>query len=38
MLSRFLFALVVVAFLAGSIGAYFVDERRERASAEDETA
>ncbi len=36
MLAGFVFGLVVVASLAGAIGAFFVDERRERASVEDE--
>lgn len=35
MLAGFVFGLVVVASLAGTIGAYFVDERRERAEAEE---
>lgn len=35
MLAGFVSGLVVVALLAGVLGAYFVDERRERASAEE---
>lgn len=35
MLGGFAFGLVVVASLAGSIGAFLVDDRRERADAED---
>lgn len=35
MLAGFAFGLVVVASLAGSIGAFLVDDRRERADAED---
>lgn len=35
MLAGFVFGLVVVASLAGTIGAYFVEERRERAGDED---
>lgn len=35
MLAGFVFGLVVVASLAGTIGAYFVEARRERASEED---
>ena len=35
MLAGFSFGLVVVASLAGSIGAFLVDDRRERADAED---
>jgi hypothetical protein len=31
MLAGFLFGLVVVASLAGTVGAFFVAERRERA-------
>ena len=38
MLAGFVFGLVVVASLAGTVGAYFVDERRERAQVEDESA
>ncbi|MBD0291474.1 MAG: ion transporter [Thermoleophilia bacterium] len=34
MLAGFVFGLVVVASLAGTIGAYFLEERRERASQE----
>lgn len=34
MLVGFVFGLVVIATLAGSAGAFFVDERRERAEAE----
>lgn len=37
MLAGFAFGLVVVATLAGSIGAFLVDDRRERADAEDRT-
>lgn len=37
MLVGFVFGLVVVASLAGTIGAYFVEERRERAALEDES-
>ena len=37
MLAGFAFGLVVVASLAGSIGAFLVDDRRERADAEDRT-
>ncbi len=36
MLAGFLFGLVVVASLAGAIGAFFLEERRERASTEDD--
>lgn len=36
MLAGFVFGLVVVASLAGTIGAYLVEERRERAGVEDE--
>ena len=36
MLGGFVFGLVVVASLAGSIGAFFVDDRRERAAREEE--
>lgn len=35
MLVAFLYGLVVVAALAGVLGAFFVDERRERAAVED---
>ncbi|MBW3608120.1 MAG: hypothetical protein KY463_07150 [Actinobacteria bacterium] len=35
MLAGFAFGLVVVASLAGTIGAFLVDDRRERADAED---
>ncbi len=35
MLAGFVFGLVVVASLAGTIGAYFVEERRERAGGEE---
>lgn len=35
MLAGFVYGLVVVASLAGVIGAFFVDERRERAESED---
>ncbi|MBD0328821.1 MAG: ion transporter [Thermoleophilia bacterium] len=38
MLAGFVFGLVVVASLAGTIGAFLVDERRERAEQEDEAA
>lgn len=37
MLAGFAFGLVVVATLAGSIGAFLVDDRRERADAEERT-
>ena len=37
MLAGFAFGLVVVASLAGSIGAFLVDDRRERADAEERT-
>ncbi len=36
MLTGFLFGLVVVAFLAGTVGAFLVEERRERAERERE--
>lgn len=35
MLAGFLFGLIVVASLAGVLGAYFVDDRRERAESEE---
>ncbi len=38
MLLGFGFGLVIVASLAGTVGAFLVDERRERATAEDEGA
>jgi len=37
MLTGFAFGLVVVAALAGAIGAFLIDDRRERAQAEDAT-
>ncbi len=36
MMAGFVFGLVVVASLAGAIGAFFLEERRERASTEDD--
>ena len=38
MLFGFAFGLVIVATLAGTVGAFLVDERRERATAEEESA